>query len=152
MKFEEILPILRDGGHVRRREWDKHSFVYLKYDPLEQEDNPVGAKHAGQKAMAPDWWIDVVADDWEEVTEGEGRDFAWALETMKKGARVKRKSMDFCISTMSHPVTGHFFAHTEGNSGVHYSLSVMDLEATDWISADGLDPQSVQEATGEHAF
>ena len=60
MKFEEVLPALREGKKVRRKSWGRvHSFIIIKDDSL------VDDYHCNVGIYA----YDLKADDWEIVTE-----------------------------------------------------------------------------------
>ena len=58
MKFEEVLPALREGKKVRRKSWGRvHSFIIIKDDSL------VDDYHCNVGIYA----YDLKADDWEVV-------------------------------------------------------------------------------------
>lgn len=58
MKFEEVLPALREGKKVRRKSWGRvHSFIIIKDDSL------VDDYHCNVGIYA----YDLKADDWEIV-------------------------------------------------------------------------------------
>ena len=60
MKFEEVLPALREGKKVRRKSWGRvHSFIIIKDDSL------VDDYHCNVGIYA----YDLKADDWEIVKE-----------------------------------------------------------------------------------
>lgn len=60
MKFEEVLPALREGKKIRRKSWGRvHSFIIIKDDSL------VDDYHCNVGIYA----YDLKADDWEIVKE-----------------------------------------------------------------------------------
>ena len=60
MKFEEVIPALREGKKIRRKSWGRvHSFIIIKDDSL------VDDYHCNVGIYA----YDLKADDWEIVTE-----------------------------------------------------------------------------------
>lgn len=74
MKFEEVIPALREGKKVRRKGWvtdtnyialDEYSEV--RYFQLE----PNGKKNEWQSIWSAMPWDSVRFDDWEIIDEGE---------------------------------------------------------------------------------
>lgn len=60
MRFEEVLPALRDGIKVRRKSWNKRNYIVVKKGNLiiDEDDYAI-----------PFWIDDLLADDWEVVKE-----------------------------------------------------------------------------------
>ena len=60
MKFEEVLPTLREGRKIRRKSWGRvHSFIIIKDDSLVDD----------YRCNVVIYAYDLKADDWEIVTE-----------------------------------------------------------------------------------
>ena len=60
MKFEEILPALREGIKVRRKSWNKRNYIVVEKDNLIVDEN---------NFALPFCIDDFSADDWEVVKE-----------------------------------------------------------------------------------
>lgn len=60
MKFEEVLPALREGIKVRRKSWNKRNYIVVKKDNLIVDENDYAI---------PFTLDDFYADDWEIVKE-----------------------------------------------------------------------------------
>lgn len=60
MKFEEVLPALREGKKIRRKSWGRvHSFIIIKDDSLVDD----------YRCNVVIYAYDLKADDWEIVEE-----------------------------------------------------------------------------------
>lgn len=62
MKFEEVLPALREGKKIRRKKWDKSCYYRMIY----QNDNNIIVNNYGEVV---DVWDDIFINDWEIVEE-----------------------------------------------------------------------------------
>lgn len=60
MRFEEVLPALREGKKVRRKSWNKRNYIVVKKDNLIVDENDYAI---------PFCIDDFSADDWEIVEE-----------------------------------------------------------------------------------
>ena len=60
MKFEEVLPALREGIKVRRKSWNKRNYIVVEKDNLIVDENDYAI---------PFCIDDFSADDWEIVKE-----------------------------------------------------------------------------------
>ena len=88
MKFEEILPALREGKKIRRKSWGRvHSFIIIKDDSL------VDDYHCNVGIYA----YDLKADDWEifrELKKVKLRDLT--AEQVKKWIGENCNRGDYC--------------------------------------------------------
>lgn len=63
MRFEEIMPLLREGRRVRRQAWIKDMYIVIAPDGImrDEEDIQYLKTHGVNE--------DIMSDDWEEVSE-----------------------------------------------------------------------------------
>lgn len=61
MKFEEILPALREGKKIRLKEWKEIQYIYM---PKNESDLKTEDYHSVNLS-----WQDLFSDDWEIVEE-----------------------------------------------------------------------------------
>ena len=57
MKFEEILPDLREGIKVRRKSWNKGNYIVVKEDNLIADENNYAIPFCIDDFSADDWEI-----------------------------------------------------------------------------------------------
>jgi len=56
MKFEEALPILRNGGKIRRKAWDTGSYIYASKGWIYHKERAVFVL-AYCEILEPDWEV-----------------------------------------------------------------------------------------------
>ena len=124
MKFEDALNELKNGRRVRRKSWG--SICYLRFSELQQR---IWSKIGNSEEETIFDTLDVIADDWEVVSEGpEGHNFQWALDRIKQGLRVHRIG------------TNHWYwrdgKKIMTNTNKFALLGSDNLLANDWVLAD----------------
>lgn len=91
MKFEEVIPALREGKKIRRKSWGAKNHNYIVVD---KEDDLIVDMVYGK---FPFTLGDLIADDWEIVTEKKKvklRDLT--VEQFKKWIDENCNKCDFC--------------------------------------------------------
>lgn len=124
MNFAQAVDLLNEGKKVRLPEWVGYWFS----DP---EKGYMAFTRTGDivKADVPKF---LNRDDWEEVTIGQG--FDWALLAMKSGKRSKREvwANDKYIYILNGKWTCSAFDRDEREA----ILSLDDVLAADWVLAE----------------
>lgn len=72
MKFEEVLPALREGKRIRLKEWEKIEYVYVPKNETELRAED------GQFVNLS--WKDFFSDDWEIIKEKKKVKFRYLTE------------------------------------------------------------------------
>ena len=84
MYFEEVLPALRNGEKVRRAEWRKSEYIYIKDGCLCNNYNSTQIYNLNFIITKNDWEIYKEEIDWEYIKNNKCLCFFWDNETDKK--------------------------------------------------------------------
>ena len=91
MKFEEVLPALRDGKKIRRKEWFEKYFIYREGLSVYKEDGVNYCFMGCDQLLCDDWEVfEEPEPDWSYIIENKCLCLFWDSDSEKKFRYLKR--------------------------------------------------------------